>query len=146
MIWKRFGSRTKGLGGVTLIARDATVEGTINFNGVLEIEGRVEGGVRARDNERAAVHVLPGGFVQGNVSAPQVVINGTVTGNVHSSDHVELALHAVINGDVSYNLLEISRGAQVNGRLLFNGPAAVRSAEEAPLLDVTANEMSTDQE
>lgn len=125
MIWKRLLPSGKGHGDTTLIAAGAIVEGTITFDGVLEIEGRVDGNVRARSDEHAVVRVLPGGQVRGNVSAPLVVINGTVTGNVQSSDHVELAPHAVINGDVRYNLLEMSRGAQVNGRLLFNGSAPV---------------------
>ncbi len=125
MIWRPFRSPGRGSGDVTLIARGATVEGTISFEGALEIEGCVDGDVRAHGDERAVVRVLPGGHVRGNVSAPQVVIDGTVTGNVQSSDHVELARHAVIDGDVCYNLLEISSGAQINGRLLFSGSATV---------------------
>lgn len=130
MIGRRFLGSGRGRSDTTLIASGAIVEGTIVFDGVLEIEGHVDGDVRARSDENAVVRVLPGGQVRGNVSAPLVVVNGTVTGNVQSTDHVELAPHAVINGDVRYNLLEMARGAQVNGRLVFNGTAR---AEADPL-------------
>jgi cytoskeletal protein CcmA (bactofilin family) len=120
MMWKGFGS-SGGQGETTLIAPGAVIDGTITFAGVLEIEGRVNGNIYAAGDEQAVVRVLQGGHVHGNVSAPLIVVNGTVTGNVHSTDHAELAPRAVINGDVRYNLLEMSKGAQVNGRLLFNG-------------------------
>ncbi|MCP5321999.1 MAG: polymer-forming cytoskeletal protein [Pseudomonadales bacterium] len=136
MIWKRLFPSVKGHGDTTLIAGGAVVEGTIRFDGVLEIEGSVDGSVCARSDEHAVVRILRGGQVHGNVSAPVVVINGTVTGNVQSTDHVELAPHAVINGDVCYKLLEMSRGAQVNGRLLFNGATPMRPAgDELPFED-----------
>lgn len=134
MIGRRFLGSSRGRGDTTLIASGAIVEGTIVFDGVLEIEGRVDGDVRARSDENAVVRVLPGGQVRGNVSAPLVVVNGTVTGNVQSTDHVELAPHAVINGDVRYNLLEMARGAQVNGRLVFNGTARAE-ADSPPFED-----------
>jgi cytoskeletal protein CcmA (bactofilin family) len=120
MMWKGFGS-SAGQGETTLIAPGVVIDGTITFTGVLEIEGRVNGNIFAAGDEQAVVRVLQGGHVHGNVSAPLIVVNGTVTGNVHSTDHAELAPRAVINGDVRYNLLEMSKGAQVNGRLLFNG-------------------------
>lgn len=124
MKWKGFGS-SAGQGETTLIAPGAVIDGTITFTGVLEIEGRVNGNIFAAGDEQAVVRVLQGGHVHGNVSAPLIVVNGTVAGNVHSTDHAELAPRAVINGDVRYNLLEMSKGAQVNGRLLFNGGSSV---------------------
>ena len=130
-MWKGFGSSVSGHGDTTLIAAGAVIDGTVTFDGVLEIEGCVNGNIIAAADEQAVVRVLQGGKVRGNVSAPLVVVNGTVTGNVHSTDHVELAPHAVVNGDVCYNLLEMSKGAQVNGRLLFNGNA-VRAEPEPP--------------
>jgi cytoskeletal protein CcmA (bactofilin family) len=128
MMWKGFGS-SAGQGETTLVAPGAVIDGTITFTGVLEIEGRVNGNILAAGDEQAVVRVLQGGHVHGNVSAPLIVVNGTVTGNVHSTDHAELAARAVINGDVRYNLLEMSKGAQVNGRLLFNGGSSGSGAD-----------------
>jgi cytoskeletal protein CcmA (bactofilin family) len=137
MMWKGFGS-SAGQGETTLIAHGAVIDGSITFAGILEIEGRVNGDIFAAGDEQAVVRLLQGGHVHGNVSAPLIVVNGTVTGNIHSSDHAELAPRAVINGDVCYNLLEMSKGAQVNGRLLFNDGSSEPGAgvgEPTPLLD-----------
>jgi cytoskeletal protein CcmA (bactofilin family) len=128
-MWKGFGSLRSGHGDTTLIASGAVVDGTITFDGILEVEGCVNGNIAAVGNEQAVVRVLQGGHVRGNVSAPLIVVNGTVTGNVESTDHVELAPHAVVNGDVRYNLLEMSKGAQVNGRLVYNGGTTPAESE-----------------
>jgi cytoskeletal protein CcmA (bactofilin family) len=114
----------------TLVANGAVIDGTITFAGILEIEGRVNGDITARDDEQAVVRIQQCGHVYGNVTAPLVVINGTVSGNVCSSDHVELASKAVINGDVRYNLIEMMKGAQVNGRLVFADPAIAPASRD----------------
>lgn len=106
----------------TLISAGTLIEGDIVFTGTLELEGRVIGEIRAGPDAQAVVRVLPGAQVLGDIRAPVVVINGEVSGNVHSTEHVELAAAAVINGDVEYSLIEMTRGAQLNGRLVYKSP------------------------
>lgn len=120
----------------TLIAAGTTIEGDIVFSGVLEIEGRVNGEVRAAQDGSAVARVLPGGHVNGSVRAPVVVVNGEVSGNVYSTEHIELASAAVIHGDVEYSLIEMTRGAQLSGRLVHRGVTAAATGDspsrEAP--------------
>ena len=108
----------------TLISAGTLVEGDLSFTGTVELEGKVIGEIRAGDDPHAVVRILPGGQVLGDIRAPIVVVNGEVSGNVHSSEHVELASGAVVHGDVEYSLIEMTRGAQVNGRLVYR-PAPV---------------------
>jgi len=54
------------------------------------------------------------------VQVPTVIMNGTVTGDVRSDEHIELATNAKVNGDVYYNLIEMAMGAAVNGSLVHN--------------------------
>jgi cytoskeletal protein CcmA (bactofilin family) len=104
------------------------VDGDITFRGTLELEGRVTGEIRAGEDANAVVRILPGGRVLGNIHAPIIVVNGEVSGNVRSWEHVELAAAAVVHGDVEYSLIEMTRGAQVNGRLIYR-PAAFATSE-----------------
>ena len=108
----------------TLISAGTLIEGDLSFTGTVELEGKVIGEIRAGDDPHAVVRILPGGQVLGDIRAPIVVVNGEVSGNVHSSEHVELAAGAVVHGDVAYSLIEMTRGAQVNGRLVYR-PAPV---------------------
>jgi len=103
----------------TLIASGARIEGTIRFKGTLEIEGEVVGDILAEGDGRAMIRILESGRVIGEVRAPMIVVNGAVTGNIHSTDHIELAANAAVNGDVHYNLIEMVKGSHVNGSLVF---------------------------
>lgn len=111
----------------TLISAGTVIEGDITFTGTLEVEGRVIGEIRAGADPHAVVRVLPGGQVLGSIWSPIVVVNGEVSGNVQSSEHVELAAAAVVHGDVQYSLIEMTRGAQVNGRLVYRASPPVES-------------------
>ena len=125
-MFKGFGARREGAinPATTLIATGTIVEGNISFSGTLELEGTVNGDVRSNGERHEVVRILPGGHVFGNVYAPIIVVNGLVTGNVYSTEHVELAANAVIRGDVEYSLIEMTKGAQVEGRLHFSSREA----------------------
>ncbi|PLW81094.1 cell shape determination protein CcmA [Kineobactrum sediminis] len=114
---------TTATGGTTLISKDTIVNGDISFSGNLEVEGEVKGNILSEQDQEAMVRVVESGRVEGEIRAPRVTINGTVEGSIHASQHLELAPHARVMGDIHYNLVEMSAGAEVNGRLLHTGEA-----------------------
>jgi cytoskeletal protein CcmA (bactofilin family) len=97
------------------VARNTEVVGDIKFTGGLHVEGRITGNILS---EEGSLHVH--GEVIGEIRVPHVVINGLVNGNVHASEHIELAAKAQINGNVYYKTMEMVLGAQVNGSLLHS--------------------------
>ncbi|MEE4659841.1 MAG: polymer-forming cytoskeletal protein [Halieaceae bacterium] len=101
----------------TLVSRDTEIVGDIHFSGNLDIEGTVRGNILARSGKDAVVRVVDKGLVEGEIHAPSVIINGAVTGDVHSSKHLELASKARVQGNVHYALVEMAIGAEVNGSL-----------------------------
>ena len=105
----------------TLIAAGTAVQGNIKFSGNIEIEGRIEGDISSSEPGQGTVRVLAAGVVEGRICAPTVIINGTVNGDVYASDHVELAAKAMVTGNVHYKLIEMVKGAQVNGSLVYSG-------------------------
>jgi cytoskeletal protein CcmA (bactofilin family) len=138
-----FGTKEKktafAAGGTTLISKNTEIVGDIHFSGTLMIEGYIKGNVYAVDNDNAQARVLENGKVEGEIRVPTLVINGAVTGNVYSSKHIELAAKTVINGNVHYDLIEIVKGAQVNGSLVYttsqtdvNKPAPVKASSSTP--------------
>lgn len=118
-------------GSTTLISKSTEIVGDLHFKGNLEIEGKVKGNIIAEDGSEARVRVMDKGEVEGEIRAPSIVINGRVSGNVHSGKHIELAEKAIVQGNVNYNLIEMVKGAQVNGSLVYNdGKQAVLAAVE----------------
>lgn len=135
MFGKKETSTSLSAGSTTLVSKNTEIVGDINFSGNLMIEGKVTGNVYVSSGSDAHARVLEKGIVEGEIRVPSIVINGTVNGNVYSDKHVELAAKAVVNGNVHYNLIEMVRGAQVNGNLVYSAEAS--SAKPAKLADNT---------
>jgi len=100
-----------GGGGLSIVARDLTVTGDLEAEGVIRIEGRVQGNVQAGDQ----VLLSEGGIIEGNVMAREAVIGGTVHGSITGMDRVELQAEAVVQGDIATRRLLIHEGGRVNG-------------------------------
>ncbi len=86
--------------------------------GGLVIDGYVNGSITAGKDENVTLTVSENGHVKGSVAAPHLLINGMVEGEVRATDRLELGPKARVIGDVQYNLMEMSNGAQVNGKLI----------------------------
>lgn len=134
-----FGKKEKktafAAGGTTLISKNTEIVGDVHFSGTLMIEGCIKGNVYAVDNDNAQARVLESGKVEGDIRVPSLVINGTVTGDVYSSNHIELASKTVINGNVHYVLIEIVKGAQVNGSLVYSTDKKETKVSPAPVVN-----------
>ncbi len=120
----------------TLISKDSEIIGDIKFSGDLEIQGLVRGNIHAGSDSKATVRIVEGGRVEGEVHSPKVIINGEVKGDVHCGDHVELAAKANVDGNVHYNLIEMVKGAQLNGNLVYAG---AESKKLAGVEDISGN-------
>lgn len=125
----------------TLVSGKAELVGDLHFSGGLHIDGKVFGNIIAEDDSKAVVRISEKGVVVGEISAPHVIVNGQVTGDIHSCEHIELASRAVVKGNIFYNMIEMVMGSQVSGSLMHryrgkpeNRPAMPKSVtHEKPL-------------
>ncbi|MEN8762733.1 MAG: polymer-forming cytoskeletal protein [Thiogranum sp.] len=102
----------------TIIGQQTRIEGDIHFTGGLLVDGRIKGAVIAEAGSSSVLTVSEHGCIEGDVRVPTVILNGSVTGDVHSDEHLELAAKARVDGDVYYKLIEMAMGAAVNGSLV----------------------------
>ncbi|MEP6880687.1 MAG: polymer-forming cytoskeletal protein [Dokdonella sp.] len=102
----------------TLVAEGTTIRGDIEFNGGLHMDGAVEGSICAL-GDKAVLTLSNKGRVEGEIRAPNAVINGKVKGDIIVSERLELATQARIDGNVYYKVLEMAAGAQVNGKMIY---------------------------
>ncbi len=102
----------------SLVGKNTQIMGDLDFTGGLLIDGKVMGNITAAEDENATITISENGYVQGEIQIPNIIINGTVEGNVYASNHVELAKKARVFGNVYYNLFEMAMGAEVNGNLV----------------------------
>ena len=102
----------------TLIGRSSRIQGDVEFSGGLHIDGQVTGNVRVVPGGDASVSVSEHGVIEGSVEAPQVVLNGTVNGDIIALDRVVLGAKARVRGNVSYGVIEMALGAEITGSLI----------------------------
>ncbi len=99
----------------TLIGVSTEMKGDISFTGGLRIDGKVKGNILAKSDDNSTLVLSENAVVTGDVSVPHMIVNGKIKGNVRSAERLELQSRADIHGDVTYKVLEIAAGAQVNG-------------------------------
>lgn len=102
----------------TLVGPDTKVSGDVEFSGGFLVDGRVTGNVKAVGDDHAMLSVSERGSIEGTVVAPHVLLNGTVNGDVFATERIELGPKSRVIGNVQYKLIEMSIGAEVNGKLI----------------------------
>ena len=106
----------------TLIGPNTELRGDVQFSGGLHVDGTIKGNVTAVDDPSSVVSISERGTIEGEVKVNFIVLNGTVVGDVHAHEHIELAPNARVTGNVYYNLIEMAMGAEVNGQLVHESP------------------------
>lgn len=102
----------------TIIGQGTILHGDLVFRGGLHLDGSVKGDISAEDGEEVTLTVSEKGEVVGDVRVSNMILNGSVVGDVYVTGRVELAPQARVTGSLYYNLLEMAMGAEVNGQLI----------------------------
>ncbi|MEO8136875.1 MAG: polymer-forming cytoskeletal protein [Betaproteobacteria bacterium] len=123
----------------SLIGAGTTLTGNIVFTGGLRIDGNVIGSVHASNTEASTLVISEQARVEGEIRVSHLVINGEVDGPVHATDYLELQPKARVKGDIHYLRLEMHVGANVDGRLVVEGPAVSSVVELKRLTSSTGN-------
>ena len=105
----------------TVIGKGTAIEGNVRFSGGLHVDGKIKGNVVSEsEDDKATLTLSEDGTIEGNVRVANVMLDGTVRGDVVATNRVELAPRARITGTVTYALLEMEMGAEVNGKLIHS--------------------------
>jgi cytoskeletal protein CcmA (bactofilin family) len=110
--------------GLSFIGPEVVISGSLNTSAQIQIDGKVEGDVRCDVMSQGE-----SGVVAGDIHADEARIAGRVEGKV-SARNVIIEATGRICGDVTYEVISINAGAQIDGRL------GRRAALESPPLIV----------
>lgn len=119
----------------TLIGQHTELEGDVRFSGGLHVDGVIKGNVVAEPDSNAMLTLSEHGTIEGDVRVQNIVLNGTVEGDVYAEERIELDACAQVTGNVYYNLIEMAIGAEVNGNLVHRvdrGPEPGRLTVDEP--------------
>ena len=104
-------------GTLSYIGGEITITGNIGGSGDIHLDGNVDGDVSCN------ILILgAGGRVCGNIKAEKATLGGSVDGTV-SAAALTVEKSARIAGDLSYDMISIENGAQVDGRMMRRNAA-----------------------
>jgi cytoskeletal protein CcmA (bactofilin family) len=101
-------------GEMAYIGKSLLIKGEVSGSEPIHIEGRVEGSISLPGG-----HVSVGreGVVTSSVQAGEVIVRGTLRGNVTASDRVEIHRGGNLVGKVVTRRISIEDGAQMQGTI-----------------------------
>ena len=100
--------------GMAVIGKTVLIKGQVMSREDLTIDGEVEGSVELQENR---LTVGPHGKLQAGVKAREVIVLGTVHGNVETSDKIEIRKDARVVGDLKTARIVIEDGAYFKGSI-----------------------------
>lgn len=99
------------------IVTGTKLEGTINANSDIRIDGELKGKLFCKGR----VIIGPSGVVDGEVDCQNAIIEGKFTGNLKVSELLNIKENASISGDIVTDKLNIQAGAAFNGNCSMGG-------------------------
>jgi cytoskeletal protein CcmA (bactofilin family) len=103
----------------TILPSDVDFSGTLNFEKSFLIQGKISGKI----NARGILVIDKDAVVDADISAPKVVIRGSVTGNISASEKVELTGTGRLQGNVNTPKIMMETGCIFNGLCTMAGMA-----------------------
>ncbi len=106
-----------------LFGADSNVDGTLQFDGALQIDGTFRGAIKSSD----VLVVGPRAEIAASITCGTAIVSGQIVGNITASDGVELRSGARVKGDVTAPSLSVEKGAMFDGASRMEpGPAKGR--------------------
>ena len=96
-----------------IIGKGITIRGSLSGGGDLVIESRVEGQIALKNH----LTIEGTGYVQADIRAEELTINGEASGNIDASSRVAINASARVAGDVKAPRVIIEDGAVFNGSI-----------------------------
>ena len=121
---------------VSMLSSDLLIIGNLKTTGDIQVEGQVEGDIRAH-----LLTVGEGATVKGEVVADDVVVNGRVIGRVRGLK-VRLTSTARVEGDIIHKTIAIESGAHFEGSVQRQDDPLATGAKKMPTAAASSDSKS----
>jgi len=96
---------------INTLGEGTNAEGNINTTSDLRVDGNIKGTV----NCGGKLIVGPTGFIDGDITSSNAVIEGTINGNIIIHEVLDIRESATVTGEVKTNKLLVQNGATFTG-------------------------------
>jgi len=116
-------------GGSATIGKAVRINGQIQSKEDLYVDGDVEGTLEAPEHK---LTIGPNGTVHATVKAREVVVLGSIQGNVEAADRIEIRKDAKLVGDIRTARIVIEDGAYFKGSIDIVKPEPAKVSAPRP--------------
>lgn len=103
----------------TLLGKGSEFEGKLTFEGTVRVDGKLSGEVFSDD----VLVVGEGAEVRAEIDIGEIIIQGTVVGNIRAKRAVEIHAPGKVKGDITTPSLQIDKGVIFEGKCYMEGVA-----------------------
>ncbi len=96
----------------TFLGPDASIEGTIAFQGTIRLDGGVKGKIQS---SQGTVIVGEKAVVNAEIVVGTAIVMGEVVGTIDAADRIEVYPPGRISGDIQSPVISIEEGGMLNG-------------------------------
>ena len=96
----------------TVIGAGVTINGDINSEGSLRIDGKITGNIEIQGD----LFVGSSAVINGNIIANNIELSGMVVGNIHSENLLRMLSTGKLYGDMQVNAFVADEGAFFQGK------------------------------
>jgi cytoskeletal protein CcmA (bactofilin family) len=114
---------------VSIVCKGITIRGEVFGDEDLQIDGELSGSVKLAG---ARVSIGPEGRVAGNITAREIIVRGTLKGNLRASERILMGSTGRWEGDGVSPRLAIEEGATVRGNLEVADSPEKKATAPAP--------------
>ncbi|EMJ89839.1 bactofilin family protein [Leptospira kirschneri] len=95
----------------TVLGRETSFSGILNFQKPLEISGEFQGEIESD----GFLLISEGAKIRANIKAGTVIVGGEITGNVIATEKLEMLSTGKVNGNIKTSKLQIADGVIFDG-------------------------------
>jgi cytoskeletal protein CcmA (bactofilin family) len=113
--------------GSAALGKNVTVKGQIFAREDLTIDGEVEGTVECHEHR---LTIGPNARVQAGLKAREIIIQGSIQGNVEAADKIDIKKEAKLVGDIKTSRIVIEDGAYFKGSIDISKSTTTKPVQE----------------
>lgn len=105
----------------TFLGADSNIEGAIEFQGTIRVDGKVSGKISSTGG---TIIVGEKAFIQADISVAVAIIMGEVDGTIDAKDRIEVYPPGRVSGEIQAPVISIEPGGILNGNCTMKTSAA----------------------
>jgi len=121
----------------TFLGPDASIDGTIEFQGTIRLDGSVKGQIKSGDG---TVIVGEKAVVNAEVVVGTAIVMGEVIGTIDAAHRIEVYPPGRISGDIQSPVISIEEGGMLNGNCTMKDRSAGGSVKQLSSMRASGGE------